>query len=75
MIIDKTYDDDLNVTGTLSVKKLVVHKIEVLSYGGNEVTYPGYANTASPSIESLMQTINDLKVRVEYLEGLNGVIG
>jgi hypothetical protein len=74
MIIDKTYDDNLNVTGTLSVNKLVVHKIEVLSYGGNEFSHPA-ASSPGASMESLMNTIDLLTKRIEYLEGLNGVIG
>jgi len=74
MIIDKTYDNDLNVTGTLYVNKLVVHKIEVLSYGGNELSHPA-ASSPGVTMESLLNTIDQLVKRIEYLEGLNGVIG
>lgn len=69
MIIDKQYNNDLFINGTLSVDRLIVNKIEVVGYG-NEYMPAGVKHDNNYNITSneFIATINVLLARIKVLE-------
>ncbi len=69
MIVDKQYNNDLFINGTLSVDRLIVNKIEVVGYG-NEYLPAGIKYDSYDIVTSneFLSTINILLNRIRSLE-------